>query len=92
MILIEDINTIKELIDQAVKVNNQIYQREHINQKSGIPLINKAPQRAPKQYNSLKLMDLSGTREKKKGACRNYSKLGHYTREYKNRPREQRLN
>ncbi len=39
-------------------------------------------QRAPRQYGGPELMDLSGTRETKKGAYRNYSKLGHYAREY----------
>jgi len=38
----------------------------------------KTPQRAPKQYRGLKPIDLSGTRETKKGAYRNCSKLGHY--------------
>ena len=33
-------------------------------------------------------MDLSGTREKKKGACRNYGKQSHYVKDYKNKPGE----
>ena len=39
----------------------------------------KKPQQTLKQwYGGLELMDLSGTKEKKKGACRNCGKLGHY--------------
>ena len=37
-------------------------------------------------------IDLSSTKEKKKGAYRNYSKLGYYARECRSRPREQRPN
>jgi len=37
-------------------------------------------------------MDLSGTKEKKKGTYRNCGKLGHYIREYRSRLREQRPN
>ena len=37
-------------------------------------------------------MDLSGTKEKKKGACRGYRKIGHYVKDYRSKPREQRLN
>ena len=37
-------------------------------------------------------MDLSGTREKRKGAYKGYKKIGHYTRDCKSKPREQRLN
>ena len=45
-------------------------------------------QRIIKQYNKLELIDLSSNKEKKKGAYRNYSKLGHYMQEYRSRPRE----
>ncbi len=33
-------------------------------------------------------MDLSGIKEKKKGACRGYKKIGHYIKDYKNKPKE----
>ena len=37
-------------------------------------------------------MDLSGITEKRKGACRGCGKIGHYIRDYRSKPREQRLN
>ena len=40
--------------------------------------MNKMLQRAPKQYSGLELIDLSGTKETKKGTYQNCSKLGHY--------------
>ena len=48
----------------------------------------KIPQRALRQYGRPEPMDLSGIREIRKGAYKNCSKLGHYMREYRNRPRE----
>ena len=33
-------------------------------------------------------MDLSGIKEKRKGAYRGCRKIGHYTRDYKSKPRE----
>ena len=38
-------------------------------------------QRAVRQYNKLELIDLSGIKEKKKGAYRSCSKLRHYIQE-----------
>ena len=58
------------------------------NANKGIPIVGRALQRAARQYNRLELMDLSNTKEKKKGAYRNYSKLGHCIQECRNRPRE----
>jgi len=40
--------------------------------------VGRALQRAVRQYNELKPIDLSGTKEKKKGAYRNCGKLKHY--------------
>jgi len=37
-------------------------------------------------------MDLNGTREKRKGAYKGCKKIGHYTRNCKNKPKEQRPN
>ena len=37
-------------------------------------------------------MDLSGIREKREGACKEYKKQGHYIKDYRSRPKEQRLN
>jgi len=43
-------------------------------------------------YGGLKPMDLSGIREKRKGVCKGCKKIGYYIRDYKSKPREQRLN
>jgi len=49
----------------------------------------KKPQQVPKQwYKGLKLMDLSGIREKKKGACKSCKKTSYYIKDYKSKPRE----
>ena len=82
----ENTDNIKELINEVIKVDNKIYQIESTNK--GIPIVGRIPQRAPRQYNGPEPMDLSGTRETKKGACRNCGKSGHYAREYRSRPRE----
>ena len=37
-------------------------------------------------------MDLSGIKEKRKGACRDCGKIGYYAKDCKSKPREQRLN
>jgi len=37
-------------------------------------------------------MDLSGTKEKRKGACRSCGKIGYYVKDCKNKPKKQRLN
>ena len=37
-------------------------------------------------------MDLSGIREKRKGACKGCKKIGYYIRNCRNKPKEQRLN
>jgi len=37
-------------------------------------------------------MDLNSIKEKRKGAYKSYGKIGHYTKDYRNKPREQRLN
>ena len=37
-------------------------------------------------------MDLSGIKEKRKGAYKGCGKLGHYIKDCKSKPREQRLN
>ncbi len=57
----------------------------------GILMAGRTLQRILRHYNNPKPIDLSGTKEKKKGAYRNCSKLGHYARECKSRLREQRL-
>jgi len=62
------------------------------NANKGIFIIGRTPQRALRQYSGPKLIDLSGTRETKKGTCQNCSKYRYYTRDCQNRPREQRLN
>ena len=37
-------------------------------------------------------MNLSGTKEKRKGAYRGCRKIGYYIKDYRNKPREQRPN
>jgi hypothetical protein len=59
-----------------MKINNRIYQKKQVNRGSGIPIINKAPQRAPKQYSRPKPIDLSGTKETKKVIYRKYRNQG----------------
>ena len=50
LVLVEDPEDIRDLINKIVKINNQIYQREHAN-KSHIRqiLVKRAPQQAPRQ-------------------------------------------
>ncbi len=44
------------------------------------------------KYSRPEPIDLNGIRETRKGACRNCRKVGHYIRECRSRPREQRPN
>ena len=37
-------------------------------------------------------MDLSGIKEKRKGACKGCGKTSYYIRDYRSKPKEQRLN
>ena len=65
LVLIEDPEYIKELIDKVIKINNKIYQREQANREHirQIP-IKKAPQQAVKQqYKDLEPMDFSSIQE-----------------------------
>ena len=49
----------------------------------------KKPQQAPKQqYKGLEPMDLSGTREKRKGACKGCGKIGYYVKDCRSKPKE----
>jgi len=57
-------------------VDNRIYQIENANK--GMPIIGRVLQRAPRQYGGPKPIDLSGTKEIKRGTCWNYGKYGHY--------------
>jgi len=53
----------------------------------------KKPQQVLKQwYRGLEPMDLSGIKEKRKGAYKGYGKIGYYTRDCKSKPKKQRLN
>src|SRR6266581_1077263 len=62
LIYMLDATTMRGLINQAIKINNRIYQRERASkgQKKSIP---KKPQQVPRQwYRGLEPMDLSGIR------------------------------
>ena len=48
------------------------------NTNKGIPIIGKTPQRALRQYSRPELIDLSGTKEIKKGTCQNCGKYKYY--------------
>ena len=75
-----------------IKINNRIYQQERANkgQERSVP---KKPQQAPRQwYGGPEPMDLSSTREKRKGAYKGCGKIGHYIKDYRSKPREQRPN
>jgi len=43
-------------------------------------------------YGGPELIDLSGIREKRKGAYKSCGKIGYYIRDYRSKPREQRPN
>ena len=74
LIYMPDTTTIQRLIDQVIKINNRIYQQERANKGQRNPMPKK-PQQAPKQwYRGLELMDLSSTKEKRKGAYKIYGK------------------
>ena len=49
------------------------------NASKGIFIVGRVLQKVARQYNKPELMDLNSTKEKKKGAYRNYRKLGYYT-------------
>ncbi len=48
------------------------------NANKGVLIVGRAPQRALRQYNRLEPIDLSSTKETKRGAYRNCGKLRHY--------------
>ena len=48
------------------------------NNNKGMPIIGRAPQRALRQYSGPKLIDLSGTKEIKRGTYQNCGKYGYY--------------
>ena len=48
------------------------------NANKGIPITGKTPQKAPRQYNRPKPIDLSGTKETKRGTCWNCGKYRYY--------------
>ena len=65
MIPMEDATTIRELIDQAIKVDNRLYQAERADRSTRKPVqANRAPQQVSKPwYGGPEPMDLSGTQE-----------------------------
>ena len=63
----EDADSITDLIKQAIKINNRIFQRERANKGSSKPTpMHKVPQQVQKLWYGAEPMDLSGTREHQK--------------------------
>ena len=64
MILIEDTNSMTDLIKQVIKINNRIFQRERANKDSNKPTpVYRALQQVQKLWYGAEPMDLSGTQE-----------------------------
>ena len=73
LVMVEDLEDIKDLIDKVVKINNKIYQKKWANKgcNKHIP-VHKALQQTLRQwYGGLELMDFSGIRETQKGDGKN---------------------
>ena len=73
LVLVEDPDDMRDLIDKIVKINNRIYQQEQANKKYNkhIP-VHKSPQQMQRQqYGGLEPMDFSGTKETQKGNGKN---------------------
>jgi len=72
IILMEDADTLRELIDQAIKIDNRIYQREQAKKgQDRVPQSYKAQStqrqtQSQKPWYGAEPMDLSGTKESKK--------------------------
>ena len=75
LVLVEDPEDMRDLIDKVVKINNRIYQREQANKGHNKQVqIYKSPQQTLRQwYREPKPMDFSGTKETQKGKDRNKS-------------------
>jgi hypothetical protein len=64
LILMEDADSMTDLIEQAIKIDNRIFQRERANKGSSKPTpVHRAPQQVQKPWYGAEPMDLSGTRE-----------------------------
>ena len=64
LILIKDTNSIMDLIKQAIKINNRIFQRKRANKGSSKPIsVHRAPQPVQKLQYGAEPMDLSNIRE-----------------------------
>ena len=60
----EDADSITDLIKQAIKIDNRIFQRERANKGSSKPMpMHRAPQQVQKLQYSAELIDLSSIRE-----------------------------
>ena len=64
LILMEDAEDMRTLIDQAIKIDHRIYQRERASKASvKTTPVHRAPQQVQKPWYGAEPMDLSGTRE-----------------------------
>ena len=75
LVLVEDLNDMRDLINKIVKINNRIYQKKQANKgHDKLMQVYKSPQQILRQwYKGLEPMDLSSTRETQKGNSRNKS-------------------
>jgi hypothetical protein len=82
IILMEDADTLRELIDQAIKIDNRIYQREQAKKgQDRVPQsykVQSTQRQRPTQkpWYGAEPMDLSGTRETQRGAKRTWKPRG----------------
>jgi hypothetical protein len=94
IILMEDADTLRELIDQAIKIDNRIYQREQTKKgQDRVPQSYKAQnthRQSQKPWNGPEPMDLSGTRESKRWNKKPWKPRGQGSSD--RRTREQRPN
>jgi hypothetical protein len=67
LILMEDAEDMRSLIDQAIKIDTRIYQRERASKGSNMTTpAHRAPRQVQKPWYGAEPMDLSGTREHRK--------------------------
>ena len=93
LILMEDAEDMRTLIDQAIRIDNRIFQREKASKigSNRVTPVHRAPQPVQKPWYGAEPMDLSATREsrrKHQGKPRNQGFLGQQNQQH----REQRPN
>src|SRR6266571_4464476 len=75
LIYMPDATTMRGLINQAIKIDNKIYQRERASKGQGNPMPKKPQQALRQWYGGPEPIDLSSTREKRKGAYKGCKKI-----------------